>query len=200
MIITTCSVCVKTIMAESSTFDQSVIRRLIFAAKQIPEETPRYWDMVSSFGFNSTSVGSSVSDVRVMIENLEFMDHKTFLSDRELFKELCMKEGFEKNHLGVVLISSNNTCKTCGGNLLVRKDRPSFLTLYTNDFGTLPATHFRKYCHNARKGCSFTQHYGFSSSSTSTEYIYDTNWLELPYFVFKWQNSISDGFSQAVQC
>ena len=96
MIIITCSVCVKTIMAESSTFDQSVIRRLIFAAKQIPEETPRYWDMVSSFGFNGTSVGSSVNDVRVMIENLEFMDHKTFLSDRELFKELCMKEGFEK--------------------------------------------------------------------------------------------------------
>lgn len=63
--------------------------------------------------------------------------------------------GFDGHPLGIVLVSSNSTCKVCGGNLLVRADRPSFMTAYTNRMGTVPVMHFQKYCSDARRGCSF---------------------------------------------
>lgn len=96
-----------------------------------------------------------------------------------------MHTGIGKQPLGVVLISSNTTCLECGGKLLVRSDRPSSLTLYTDEMGTVLATQFRKYCQNSRKGCSFTQHYSYHSTSddNTTEVVYDVNWADLPYFV-----------------
>ena len=61
--------------------------------------------------------------------------------------------------------------------LLVRADRPSFMTIYTDDMGTVHGTHFRKYC---SKKCHFTQHYGFH---TEGDMFYDPDWNSLPYFV-----------------
>lgn len=80
--------------------------------------------------------------------------------------------------MGVVLISPNATCLKCGGKLLLRSDRPSSITLYTDDLGTVLATQFRKYCQNSRKGCSFTQHYSFHSTTEdcNTDVVYDVNW------------------------
>lgn len=85
----------------------------------------------------------------------------------------------------MILISANCTCKLCGGKLLVRSDRPSYVTLYTDTMGTVPATQFRKYCQNYRKGCTFTQHYSYHSLTDDGDanIIYDDNWADLPYFV-----------------
>lgn len=113
--------------------------------------------------------------VRVAVENFEFIEKETFVSDKELLRELYAQKYFQGNYLGAVLISSNDNCKLCEGKLLIRADQPSFLTLYTNDMGTIPATHFRKYCRNSRKGCPFTQHYGFYSVGTTSEITYDSN-------------------------
>ena len=71
----------------------------------------------------------------------------------------------------------------CGGRLLVHADRPSFPVVYTEDMGTIPGTHFRKYCENQSKGCHFTQHYGFFSNDKTNGVIYDKDYLRLPYFM-----------------
>ena len=162
----------------------SVLRRLTFAATAIPKDTPRYWELVTEFGFQECSISSHLSDkVRILLENTTYLEEHAFDKDNELFKELAQMKAFQKHQLGIVLISSNSTCINCGGNLLVRSDRPSFPYLYSDDLGTITCTHFRKYCQNASKGCSFTQHYGFHMDGDDSVFVYDRNCLELPYFV-----------------
>ena len=98
-------------------------------------------------------------------------------------KELMQQEGFHQRPLGIVLLSANNRCQLCEGTLLLRADRPSFPTVYSNEFGTVSSTHFRKYCQNNWKGCQFTQHYGFYMTGNESEVIYDDDFMKLPYFV-----------------
>ena len=74
----------------------------------------------------------------------------------------------------------NNTCKLCKGKLLIRADRPNFPTVYTEEYGTIDGTYFRKHCQNHGVGCSFTQHYGFSTSVES-QIEYDSDSLELSF-------------------
>ena len=94
--------------------------------------------------------------------------------------------------LGVVLISSASVCKLCSGKLQVRSDRPSQVTLYTDEMSTFPAPHYHKYCQNSRKGCSFNHYYGYST--TIHGLTYDNNWSSLPYFL----SSQVTGFDLAV--
>ena len=108
---------------------------------------------------------------------------KHFSSDEKLNRELMEFGGFDGHPLGIVLISSNSYCNMCGGNLLVRSDRPSFPVVYTESFGTIGGTHFQKYCQNTGKGCPFTQHYGFHSIGNDSEVIYDKDYCDLPYFL-----------------
>lgn len=159
----------------------SVLKRILLAATEIPRETPSFWDIITSFGYKSASGKPSSEKVRVLVENIQVLDSEALKSEKSLKNELINHKGFLDNPLGLVLISSNTTCKACGGDLLVRADRPSFLTGYTTSLGTIPFTHFRKYCSKAKKGCSFTQHYGFHSFGEDTEY--DKDWFALPYFV-----------------
>lgn len=160
--------------------DVTVLRRLLFACAYIPNELPHYWEEVTAFGFNGIDKKPKPKEIKVLMENITLLDQKAFDIDIELRAEL-----YQHQPLGVVLISSNSTCLQCGGKLLVRSDRPSSVTLYTDDMGTVLATHFRKYCQNYRKKCSFTQHYSYHSISddNDTEVIYDLNWADLPYFV-----------------
>ena len=82
-----------------------------------------------------------------------------------------------------MLISSLSKCQACGGELAVKADRPSHLTLYSDTLGTVTAIHFRKICKNTRKGtCNTVQHYGYHSKKVG-EVVYDDNWKELPYFI-----------------
>lgn len=165
--------------------DIAVLRRLIFASAYIPKEMPHYWEEVTAFAFNGVDKKPEPEGVKVLMENIELLDQKAFNTDTELLADLRTHDSIQNQPLGIVLISSNTICLQCGGNLLVRSDRPSSLTLYTDDMGTVPATQFRKYCQNYRKGCSFTQHYSYHSTSddNDTEIIYDVNWADFPYFV-----------------
>ena len=162
--------------------DISVLRRLCFAASTLPKDIPRYWELVTEFGFHSAAETPSVKDIQVLIENICFMEGSALTPDSCLKKELFDHNGFEGHPLGIILISLNEICKMCSGKLRVKADRPSFPTVYSDELGTVSATHFRKYCSNHALGCSFTQHYGFHTSSGS-DIVYDTDSLQLPFFL-----------------
>ena len=85
-----------------------------------------------------------------------------------------------REHVGVVLISKKQYCAECGGKLLLRADRPSNVTLYTDSYGTLPAVHYHKYCRNNKKGCSLVQYYGYH---TKRQLHFDADWEENNYFI-----------------
>lgn len=139
----------------------SIFRRLFFAASQLPKSTPGYSIIMTDFAFEKCEKKPNPEDTLLLLENVEFLSEQVFLTDKELVKDLCGYEGFKGHPLGVVLVPTNNTCKSCRGDLKIRRDRPSYLTLYTDGLGTVPATLFRKYCSNSHRGCTFTQHYVF---------------------------------------
>ena len=139
--------------------DPAVLRRLLFAAVQIPKSAPHYSRIVTDFAFGNSKEKPSSEKTGVLLENLEFLNEKAFGTDKELFSDFFDYKDDRGQRVGIVLISSNSTCKFCGGKLRVRIDRPTHLTLYTDYMGTVPATHFRKSCCNSHKGCTFTQHY-----------------------------------------
>ena len=161
--------------------DASVLRRLTFAAATLPKDTPGFWEIVTHFGFSSSSK-ASWEKVKTYLENLQYLDEDSLNTDHMLMKELMECEGFLGHPIGVVLISSNCVCKLCNGKLIIRKDRPSFPTIYTEFFGTVNGTHFRKHCNNNAKGCSFTQHYGFHTTDNGL-IEYDKDCLDSPYFL-----------------
>lgn len=170
--------------ASSICKDPSVLRRIIFAATSLHKETPRYWEIVAKFGFKLSSEGICSSEkVKLLVENTQFLDEKVFDSDHILLQELSKQDGFDGHPLGIVLLSSKESCEMCGGHLLVREDRPSFPTVYSEELGTVSGTHFRKHCSNHWKGCSFTQHYGYHQNCSESVIIYDDNCLDLPYFL-----------------
>ena len=167
----------------SLTSDVTVIKRLIFAARNISSDTPGYWDLVTSYGFKSSHQNACTKDVQVFIENLHSLEEESFINDRELKTELYHFDGYQGHPIGIILISNKSSCEMCGGRLLVRADRASFPVVYTEDMGTIPGTHFRKYCENQSKGCHFTQHYGFCSNDETNAVVYDKECFKLPYFM-----------------
>jgi len=166
--------------------DVSILRRLSFATSNLNKETPRYWDFVKAFGFMSASLSAKVPDskeVETFMQNLEYLDNEAMEVDHNLFRQMQKLEGFDGHPLGIVLISPNRLCRLRGGNLLLRTDRPSFPIIYSEVLGTISGTHFRKYCQNNHKGCSFTQHYGFYSKGNEHEVVYNHDCFVLPYFL-----------------
>ena len=73
--------------------DASVLRRLTFAAAKLPKDTPGFWEIVTNFGFNSSSK-VSWEKVKIYLENLECLDEDTFKTDHTLMKELMECDGF----------------------------------------------------------------------------------------------------------
>ena len=164
--------------------DVSVLRRLSFAASYLNKETPKYWDIVKAFGYMSSGIQPPESkQVELFMQNLEYLDNSAMEVDHILIQQLQQIEGFQGHPLEIVLISANKTCQLRGGTLLLRADRPSFPTIYREMLGTACGTHFRKYCQNNHRGCSFTQHYGFCTKESENEAVYDQDCLDLPYFL-----------------
>jgi hypothetical protein len=64
--------------------DPSVLRRLSFAAATLHKDTPKYWDIVASFGFKLSSESTSSGKVKLLLENLEFLDKNAFDKDHNL--------------------------------------------------------------------------------------------------------------------
>lgn len=165
--------------------DVKVIRRLLFAVKYLPEDLPKYWTVLNDFICQESAKPLSITTLKTAVDNLQFLSEKAFATDFELAREIhssTLSHGV-RNPLGIVLISSNSTCKKCGGNLLTRGDRPSQVTVYTETYGTIVGTHYRKLCSNHCKGCNFTQHYGYYTNGSQSETYYDCDWRSRQYFV-----------------
>ena len=163
----------------------TMLRRMLFAASHLPTELPNYWDTVAAFASRGNSVKAEVSteSTRIAMENMHLLHPDAFSSDVELTKELLTIEcSITRQALGVPLLSKETKCRSCGGKLLLRSSRPSRMTLYTQSLGSVPATHFHKYCHNYGKGCHLIQFYGYYKSGTGSIHYCD-NWMELPYFL-----------------
>lgn len=56
------------------------------------------------------------------------------------------------------------------------------MTLYTDSMGTVPGTHYHKYCSNYRKGCKLTQFYGYHKIADGGKH-YSEDSLSLPFFL-----------------
>lgn len=163
--------------------DISVLTRLCFAARYLNKQTPKYWEFVKAFGFKSMDRKPDSKQVEIFMQNLQYLDSDALEVNQSLVQQMQQLEGFQGHPLGIVLLSANNTCRLCGGNLLVRADRPSFPVIYQELQGTTCGTHFCKYCQNNHKGCSFTQHYGFYTKGMEQEVVYDRDCLDLPFFL-----------------
>lgn len=164
--------------------DVSVLRRLLFAAVFLSPQLPEFWGLVVEFATLGKDSAQSVTpeQARVFTENIRLLNAKAFDTDEDLLKEILRLEIPAAMPIGIPLISNNNNCLLCGSNLLLRKDRCAPLVLYDNFRGTLPASHFHKYC--SRRTCNFTQYYGYyTTGGTECMALYNSDWYTLPYFV-----------------
>ena len=161
----------------------SAQRRMVFATSYLPLDIPGYWTIVASFANQVVSDKSRVSpeSAKVAMEKCKYSTMRHLLRTALTEQLIAMEYSVTKELLGVPLVPTQTKCSFCGGKLLLRGDRPSRMTLYTESMGTVSATHFHKY-HNSRKGCHFIQFYGYSKSGTGSMH-YDANWMMLPYFI-----------------
>lgn len=172
-------------IATGQVVDATTFRRLLFATSYLPPDIPNSWDIIATFANQGNSGSPSVSpeSAKLAMENVQVLSTKAFLPDVDLTKELiAMEYGPNKQTLGVPLVPVQAKCLLCGGKLLLRSDRPSRMTLYTESLGTVIATHFHKYCCNYRKGCTFVQFYGYYKCG-SRNLHYSDKWMDLPYFL-----------------
>ncbi len=162
----------------------SVIRRLVFASAVLPSDCPKYWEIVSSFATDQVKSHPILTAARAktFIENLQFIEPNTFTFDQQLHLHLQSYTAHLGKPIGLVLVSTNITCKLCDSDLLVKADRSSKVTVYSDQFGTVSGTHFRKICKRFRNGCQFVQHYGFYSNG-GEKVIYNDDYKSLPYFM-----------------
>jgi len=159
---------------------------MLFSASFLPKAYPFYWKAVSRFATLETTVEDTKinEDVcRLLMENIEVLSPSAFVSEDSLTQEIVhMKLSSADNHpIGIVLISSTTCCLTCNSALKTRADRPSHLTLYTSQLGTINATHYHKLCSN--RLCKTVQHYGYRTMTGTNNLFYDDSYLSLPYFV-----------------
>ena len=162
-------------------------RRLIYAASHLSSEIPLYWNVVASFSNQASSKETVTPEsARIVIENLQALNPRSFITDAELKSQLMQLEySITKQPLGIPLVPIQTRCVLCNGKLLVRNDRPSQVMLYTELMGTVPGTHFHKYSQNYRKGCGLVQFYGYHKNGHGSDrgIQYNSDWMTLPYFL-----------------
>ena len=180
-----CRVCVHTMLGLISKYikDASVLRRLLFAVVNLPQDLPNFWGVVLEYATKGQESRSTVTaqQVQMLIENMQELDSMAFTTDRKLLQDLMELQVPKCKALGIVLISGNNQCILCGSGLRLRKDRPAPVVVYDREMGTVPGSHFHKYCTNQICGC--TQYYGFYTPGQSCEVVFNPEWASLPFFV-----------------
>ena len=172
------------IAMESCVKDAAVQRRMIFATLFLPPELPKYWETIATFASTIKS-GESITpeSAKLAMENTQVLSAEAFISDIDLTRQLIgMECNSTKKPLGIPLIPNQTHCTSCGGRLILKGDRPSRISLYTESLGTIPGTHFHKYCQKYRTGCRFVQYYGYQKAGNEHGQ-YNTDWDTLPYFV-----------------
>lgn len=164
----------------------SVLRKIIFALVNLPDDLPNLWDVVVQFATKDEDYSIPSNDIKMLMENIQELDSAAFTTDLKLLQELMKFQIPRHKPLGCILISSNGICLLCEKKLLLRKDRPAPLVIYDDRLGTVPGSHYHKYC-----SCGFTQYYGYYTTGGSTEVHYNPNWESLPFFVSSRETAFS---------
>ena len=99
-------------------------RRLIYAASHLPSEIPLYWNVVASFSNQASSKETVTPEsARIVIENLQALNPRSFITDAELKSQLMQLEySITKQPLGIPLVPIQTRCVLCNGKLLIRND------------------------------------------------------------------------------
>ena len=155
--------------------DLSVVHKLCFAARSLPNGTPNYWKLISSFAIEGNNEYSlSPDEARVFVENLQVLHKDVFDSDVTLTRRLLKlpKNDTDKpEKIGVVLVSPKHSCPHCKSRLYLRSDRSVTAIIYDHHLGTIPWLHYTRYCR--KQGCHYQQHYGYHTTGDSNEVVYD---------------------------
>ena len=156
--------------------DVSVLRRMLFATANLPQDLPGYWEVIAKFACDGSSTSIDAATVKLLMENLQVLNDQAFSTDLKLTKELLNADSKSSvQPLGIVLLSDKSSCRLCGGTLLLRRDRPSKVTLYTEHLGTVPATHYHKFCHNQRRQVHLSLSLSCMHACTRSHTHTDTN-------------------------
>ena len=163
----------------------------MFAVMFLPSKLPNFWNIALEFatsGKFSQEMCVSEDQARALMENLRELNSSAFDSDKVLFYNIVDFEVPGKP-LGVPLLSANTICLFCHSTLVIRKDRFSPIVIYDDVYGTIPGSHFHKYCTN--RLCSFVQYYDYYSYNSSI-------WFALLCFFTR--NSFQYADSQKLGC
>ena len=164
--------------------DVSVLRRLVFAASNLPDEVPGFGGIVVEFA-TAGKVQHNLIDadtVAALMDNIQLFDERAFESDATLTRELVSWKpsmSDARRPLGLVLITPEKSCTICGQKLTLRRDRSASITVYDDNLGPVPGTHFHKICSN--RTCNLTPYFGYYTIGSKT--IFNANWRDLKYFV-----------------
>ena len=164
--------------------DVSVLRRLLFAASNLPDKVPGFWGIVVEFA-TAGKVQRNLIDpdtAAALMDNIHMFDECAFESDATLTRELLSWKpsmSDARRPLGLILITPEKCCIVCGQKLTLRRDRPASITVYDDNLGPVPGLHFHKTCSN--RTCNLTQYFGYYTIGSKT--IFNANWRDLKYFV-----------------
>ena len=125
----------------------------------------------------------SREEARVFAENLKVLNGDVFTSDLTMMCDLIkLPKNIHKNveRIGVILITSRENCANCRGRLSTRRDR---------EMASAVIYDYAKYYH--KPGCYYNQHYGCHTVDDSSSMSYDSDWLELPYFMASRETAFS---------
>lgn len=165
-----------------------VLKRLIFAVATLPNDLPNLWEVAAKFASNDRSC-IDAEQAKLLIDNLHEFDAGAFATDESLLQDLLRFQVPKYKPVGMVLISSSEKCLICGSKLLLRKDRPAAVVIYDDIMGSVPGTHYHKYCTNS--SCKLTQYYGYYTIKGSSAVFYNPDWESLPYFVSSRESAFS---------
>ena len=179
--------------------DISVLRRILFAVAQLPSDCPQLWEIAVHFGTGQKGESrNTITPVqaRILFENIQDLNSEAFANDHTLLQELSQHRfpPSSPHPLGIVLISPRAMCCKCQGPLSLRADRPSRIVIYDDRLGTLPGTHYHKYCRTPK--CRVHQYYGYHTEGSEGELHYDDDWSTLAYFVSTQKTAFAMPFLQ----
>lgn len=162
----------------------AVQRRLIFATQYLPHDLPNYWEIIARFSSQLNTEESCITPeaARLAMENMQALNADAFIYDTDLTNELLQIEcTVTKLPLGIPLMPNQTHCVICEGKLLLRGDRASRISLYTESLGTAQQHIFTSIVKTTEK-CKFVQYYGYHKNGRENSQ-YSSNWNELPYFI-----------------
>ena len=164
--------------------DVSVLRKLLFAATHLPPDLPNLWGIAVEFATTGkVKRNINAKTARSLIDNIEAFDREALKKDDRLLKELVeWKPTSATKPLGIVLVSEKKVCVLCKRELVICKDRPSYITVYDIQVGPAPGTHFHKICPS--EVYCLTQYYGsYSTGGAKSQIYYDSDWAMNAYFI-----------------